>query len=41
MTVEWADADRFFKGIELYNSFKSDKIVFTGGEIPIQYDCSF
>ena len=23
--VEWADADRFFKGIELYNSFKSDK----------------
>ena len=30
--VEWADADRFFKGIELYNSFKSDKIVFTGGK---------
>ena len=31
-TVEWEDADRFFKGIELYNSFKSDKIVFTGGK---------
>ena len=30
--VEWADPDRFFKGIELYNSFKSDKIVFTGGK---------
>ena len=29
-----ADADRFFKGIELYNSFKSDKIVFTGGKSP-------
>ena len=32
--VEWGDADRFFKGIELYNSFKSDKIVFTGGKSP-------
>ena len=28
------DPDRFFKGIELYNSFKSDKIVFTGGKSP-------
>ena len=33
-TVEWEDPDRFFKGIELYNSFKSDKIVFTGGKSP-------
>ena len=33
-TVEWQDPDRFFKGIELYNSFKSDKIVFTGGKSP-------
>ena len=32
--VEWEDPDRFFKGIELYNSFKSDKIVFTGGKSP-------
>ena len=33
-TVEWEDPDRFFKGIELYNSFKSDKIIFTGGKSP-------
>ena len=33
-TVEWQDPDRFFRGIELYNSFKSDKIVFTGGKSP-------
>ena len=33
-TVEWEDPDRFFKGIELYNSLKSDKIIFTGGKSP-------
>ena len=33
-SVEWQDPDRFFRGIELYNSFKSDKIVFTGGKSP-------
>ncbi len=32
--IEWGDADRFFKGIDLYNSNKSDIIVFTGGKSP-------
>ena len=32
--IEWGDADRFFKGIELYNFNKSNIIVFTGGKSP-------
>ena len=32
--IEWGDADRFFKGIELYNFNKSNVIVFTGGKSP-------
>ena len=32
--VEWGDADRFFKAIELYFSKKSKTIVFTGGKSP-------
>ena len=32
--VEWNDPDRFFKGIKLYDSLKSDKIIFTGGKYP-------
>ena len=32
--VEWNDPDRFFKGIKLYDSLKSDKIIFTGGKSP-------
>ena len=32
--IEWGDADRFFKGIELYNLNKSNIIVFTGGKSP-------
>ena len=32
--IEWGDADRFFKGIELYNFNKSKIIVFTGGKSP-------
>ena len=32
--IEWGDADRFFKGIDLYNSNKSNIIVFTGGKSP-------
>lgn len=33
-TVEWDDPDRFFKGIKLYDSLKSDKIIFAGGKSP-------
>ena len=33
--VEWNDPDRFFKGIKLYDSLKSDKIIFTGGKSPV------
>ena len=32
--IEWGNADRFFKGIELYNFNKSNIIVFTGGKSP-------
>ena len=32
--IEWGDADRFFKGIELYNFNKSNILVFTGGKSP-------
>ena len=32
--IEWGDADRFFKGIELYDFNKSNVIVFTGGKSP-------
>ena len=32
--IEWGIADRFFKGIELYNFNKSNIIVFTGGKSP-------
>ena len=32
--IEWGDADRFFKGIELYNFNKSNVIIFTGGKSP-------
>ncbi len=32
---EWNDPDRFFAGLRLINSGKSDKIIFTGGINPI------
>ena len=32
--IEWGDADRFFKGIELYEAKKSNVIVFTGAQQP-------
>ena len=31
--IEWGDTDRFFKGIDLYNSNKSNVIVF---HIPVR-----
>jgi uncharacterized SAM-binding protein YcdF (DUF218 family) len=31
---EWGDADRFFGGVELFNSRKSPLLVFTGGAAP-------
>ncbi len=33
--IEWNDPDRFFAGIELYNSKKANKLIFTGGLNPI------
>ena len=32
--IEWGDADRFFKSIELYNLKESNILVFTGGKSP-------
>lgn len=31
---EWADADRFFGGIELYRAGKAPLLIFTGGWVP-------
>ena len=33
---EWADADRFFAGVELYMAGKAPVLVFTGGWSPMQ-----
>jgi uncharacterized SAM-binding protein YcdF (DUF218 family) len=32
--VEWGDPDRFFGGIALFKTGKSQKLVFTGGKMP-------
>ncbi len=31
---EWADADRFFAGIDLYEAGKAPRLIFTGGALP-------
>ena len=31
---EWDDADRFFAGIDLYQSGKAPRLIFTGGALP-------
>lgn len=31
---EWADADRFFAGIDLYEAGKAPRLIFTGGLLP-------
>jgi uncharacterized SAM-binding protein YcdF (DUF218 family) len=31
---EWADADRFFAGIDLYEAGKAPRLIFTGGVLP-------
>ncbi len=33
--IEWNDPDRFLAGIELYNTKKSPKLIFTGGANPL------
>ena len=33
-TYEFSDPDRFFAGIELINQKKSDKLIFTAGQLP-------
>ncbi len=35
---EWGDPDRFFGGVELFKSGKSQKLVFTGGLVPWEKD---
>ena len=32
--VEWGDPDRFFGGIALFNAYKAQKLIFTGGKMP-------
>jgi len=33
--VEWGDPDRFFGGIALFKAGKAQKLVFTGGKMPL------
>lgn len=32
--AEWADADRFFSGVDLYQAGKAPRLIFTGGLLP-------
>ena len=32
--AEWADADRFFAGVDLYQAGKAPRLIFTGGLLP-------
>lgn len=36
VVTEWHDPDRFFAGVDLFQSGKANKIVFTGGRLPWQ-----
>ena len=36
--INWNDPDRFFAGINLYNSGKAEKLIFTGGSDPYSSD---
>ena len=34
--IEWVDPDRFFGGIDLFKAGKANKLVFSGGKIPLE-----
>tara|TARA_B100000963_G_scaffold324677_1_gene310388 strand:- start:78 stop:686 length:609 start_codon:yes stop_codon:yes gene_type:complete len=36
--IEWHDPDRFLSGIDLYNAYKSNRLIFTGGIDPFNSD---
>ena len=39
-TYEFKDPDRFFAGIDLIKQFKSDKLIFTAGQLPWTFNGS-